>query len=82
MLIAEFLVSVATWYGAAGLVVAFAFLVVGIDRIDPNARGVYAFRPLLVPGVVLLWPLVLGRWAALERERHHNIDPSKKGDAS
>lgn len=68
MLIAEFLVSLATGYAAVGLVVAVAFLVVGIDRIDPNARGVYVFRPLLVPGIVVLWPLVISRWAALERE--------------
>lgn len=52
------------WIGAA---TAAAFLLVGIDRVDPGARGSYAFRPLLVPGVVVLWPLVLMRWIALER---------------
>jgi hypothetical protein len=51
----------------AGLLTAAAFLTVGIDRVDPSARGAFAFRPLLVPGVLLLWPLVLWRWAALER---------------
>ena len=35
----------------------------------PDARGAYVFRPLLVPGVVLLWPLVLWRWQVLERDR-------------
>ena len=24
--------------------------------------GAYAFRPLLLPGLALLWPLVLWRW--------------------
>ena len=33
----------------------------------PGARGAYAVRPLLVPGIVLLWPLVLWRWAVLAR---------------
>lgn len=56
-------------YGLVGLAVALAFLLVGIDRIDAAARGAYAFRPLLLPGAVLLWPLVLGRWAMLERRR-------------
>lgn len=51
----------------AGLLTAAAFLGFGIDRVDPAARGAFAFRPLLVPGVLLLWPLVLWRWAALER---------------
>ena len=39
----------------------------GIDRIDPAARGSYTFRPLLVPGIMLLWPLVLRRWQTLEK---------------
>ncbi|MEO0821516.1 MAG: hypothetical protein AAF074_13945 [Pseudomonadota bacterium] len=52
------------WAGAA---VAAAFLAFGIDRVEPNARGAYAFRPLLVPGILLLWPLVLWRWVAVAR---------------
>jgi hypothetical protein len=63
------IVTLATFYGWAGLAVAAVFLLWGIDRIDPTAVGAYAFRPLLVPGVVLLWPAVLGRWAWLEARR-------------
>jgi hypothetical protein len=37
--------------------------------VDPAARGAYAFRPLLLPGLVLLWPLVAWRWAVLARTR-------------
>jgi hypothetical protein len=54
-------------YAALGLVVALAFLAVGLARVDPGARGAYGFRPLLLPGLVLLWPLVLWRWAVLAR---------------
>ena len=63
---AEIIVQTAMWYGAAGCVVAAVFLLWGIDRIDPGAAGGYAFRPLLIPGIVLLWPFVLVRWIALE----------------
>ena len=56
-------------YGLAGLAVSAAFLAWGIDRVEENARGAFVFRPLLIPGVVLLWPLVLWRWGALERAR-------------
>ena len=48
---------------------AAGFLIFGLDRIDEDARGSYAFRPLLVPGLILLWPLVAIRWAILERLR-------------
>ena len=56
-------------YGLAGLAVATLFLAWGIDRVEDNARGAFVFRPLLIPGVALLWPLVLWRWGALERGR-------------
>ena len=54
-------------YAALGAGVAAAFLLFGIERVDPAARGAYAFRPLLVPGLMLLWPLVLCRWRVLAR---------------
>ena len=65
----ETIVQMATLYGLAGLAVALVFLVWGIDRIDPAAQGAHAFRPLLIPGIVLLWPIVVVRWAMLERRR-------------
>lgn len=54
-------------YAAIGLVVALAFILVGVGRIDPGARLALAFRPLLLPGAALLWPVVLARWIVLSR---------------
>ena len=62
------LVWLATLWLYAGGAVAIAFLLFGVDRVMASARGAYAFRPLLVPGVVLLWPLVLWRWLQLEKQ--------------
>lgn len=53
----------------AGVVVAAPFLIFGIDRIDENARGAYVFRPLLLPAILLIWPLVAWRWLTLELKR-------------
>ena len=64
---AAVLITLAQAWGIAGLGVAVVFLLYGIDRIDPGARGAYAFRLLLVPGIVVLWPLVLWRWSRLAR---------------
>ncbi|MDU8943756.1 hypothetical protein [Ovoidimarina sediminis] len=58
---AALLVGIAEWWLILGAVVAAVFLLFGIDRVDEDARGAYAFRPLLVPGVLLIWPLVLWR---------------------
>lgn len=54
-------------YLGIGGAVAVVFVLYGIDRIEVDARGVWAFRPLLVPGILLIWPLVLWRWWAIER---------------
>ena len=62
--LAEIIVALATAYAALGMAVAVAFLLLGLDRVDPAARGAYAFRPLLLPGLVLLWPVVVWRWRA------------------
>lgn len=68
---ASLIITMARWWLYIGAVVAVLFLTVGIDRIDKNARGSYTFRPLLVPGILLLWPLVLWRWMRLEARGDH-----------
>jgi len=73
---AEFLVDAARAYGMAGLAVAIAFLVLGLARVDPSARDAVSFRALLLPGLVLLWPLVAWRWYRLE-QRLKADEPSK-----
>ncbi len=67
MVASQYLIYAAIGWALAGALTAGAFLLCGIDRIEPSARRAYAFRPLLIPGMILLWPLVLFRWAALER---------------
>lgn len=63
---AEAILIVLKGWAVIGAIVALVFLVIGIDRIDEDARGAYIFRPLLVPGVIIIWPLVLWRWYVLE----------------
>ncbi|MEM9735979.1 MAG: hypothetical protein AAF908_05185 [Pseudomonadota bacterium] len=66
---AAFLVDLATWWLWAGAAIAALFLTIGIDRVDEDARGAYVFRALLIPAVLLIWPLVIWRWVVLERGR-------------
>ncbi len=59
---AHLIVLAAECYAVIGAIVAGWFLLVAIDRIDPAAHDAFAFRPLLIPGLALLWPLVLLRY--------------------
>jgi hypothetical protein len=70
--------TIAVWrgvqgYAALGFLTAGAFLAFGLVRVDSRARGAYGFRPLLLPGLVLLWPLVLARWAMLARSPDNGL---------
>lgn len=72
MATAGFLVWLASGWLYVGAVVSILFLLIGIGRVDESAKGSFTFRPLLVPGILLLWPLVLWRWWQLE----NNWDPA------
>jgi hypothetical protein len=68
-MVALLLYHLAIGYAIVGGVVGLLFILFGVDRLDPASHGAFAFRPLLLPGGILLWPIVLGRWVALETQR-------------
>lgn len=64
---------VATWaalgWAALGALSWIAFAFFGGPRVVPGMKGSsIAFRVMILPGVVLLWPLVLWRWSVWARE--------------
>lgn len=61
------LLMVCSLYLYAGAAVAVVFLLFGVGKLDENAQDAWVFRPLLIPGVLLIWPLVIWRWAVLRR---------------
>lgn len=49
-------------HALAGIAFAVAFLPRRIERVDASARDAsWAFRLLILPGVVALWPLLWAR---------------------
>ena len=63
MAAAELIVNLLGIYTAIGVVFGVAFVIVGIGRIDPVAQdSTVGFRFIVLPGVALLWPLLLKRW--------------------
>ena len=71
MPIAESIIMLVKGWAIIGLAVSALFIFWGIDRVDGAAKDAYAFRPLLVPGIVVIWPLVLWRWWQLEKLRKY-----------
>ena len=56
-------------YFVIGSGTAIWFLLFGIDKVEPAAHGSYVFRPILFPGVVLIWPIVIMRWNILRQQQ-------------
>jgi hypothetical protein len=56
------IVLVAGIYLAIGLAFALVFVIRWVGRVDPAAQqGTCGFRALIVPGSMLLWPLLVSR---------------------
>jgi hypothetical protein len=50
-------------YALVGLVFAAFFVSLGVQRLDPEAKGSgTGFRLLILPGVAAFWPMLLARW--------------------
>jgi hypothetical protein len=64
--VAHTIIATVSLYLLAGVSVALLLMPL-LGRIDPAARGAYGFRVLLLPGAVLLWPLVI--WCTLRALR-------------
>jgi hypothetical protein len=57
-------------YIAVGIAIGLAFVLFGITRVFPHPVSVTpGGRLLLLPGAVLLWPLVLRRWLKTRSDR-------------
>ena len=80
------LMTIGTWYLYAGAAVAVWFILFGIGRLDENAQGAWVFRPLLIPGVLLIWPLVIWRcsvlWRGEERLDRHRMPRKRQEHAA
>lgn len=63
VLAAGWMAAALNLYAAAGVLFALPFLAWGLPRIDPAARGSsLAFRLIILPGTVALWPVLLRHW--------------------
>ena len=63
MLIVTVIFSLVAIYLAAGLVFAIPFVTKGVTQIDEGATGSkWGFRIIIIPGVMVFWPLLLKKW--------------------
>ena len=82
ILLARLIVGSLAAHAALGLLFAPLFVLRGVGRIDPSARGAsWGFRLLILPGVVALWPYLLRRWLARAEEPPEEVNPHRAAAA-
>ena len=76
--IAGALVIAVYGYLVIGALSGLLLLLFGLDRIDSEAKGSgVGFRAIIFPGVVALWPLLLGRAIRGSGEPSAQKDPHR-----
>lgn len=64
--------AVAVTWLAVGLLVGVPFLAFAVGRVVEGAAGSsLMFRLMMLPGAVLLWPVLLYRWLTAGRQGGH-----------
>ena len=72
MIVAEVTLLIALAYVLCGLAMGVPFVLRGVDRVDEAARGAtVAFRLLILPGTVALWPLMAAKWIKAPQSGGH-----------
>jgi len=61
------LIDIILWLAAAwlicGLLFAIPFVIKGVNAVDEGAHGSSTgFRIIIIPGVMVFWPLLLKKW--------------------
>ena len=84
MAFANLIVWLVAIYAIIGLLFGLPFLMWGVSRIDPSARGAgVGFRLIILPGVMAFWPLMARRWLRgmeqppIESNAHRDIAPKE-----
>lgn len=63
VMLANILILIAAIYLTIGLLFAIPFAFFGAGRIDPTARETApGFKLIIIPGAMVLWPLLARRW--------------------
>jgi hypothetical protein len=63
MLLVYIILAMVALYLLAGLVFAIPFVIKGVSKIDEGAQGsTWGFRIIIIPGVIVFWPLLLKKW--------------------
>jgi hypothetical protein len=67
--IAEIILIIVALYLLLGVVFVIPFLTKGLTKVDEGAHGgTIGFKIIIIPGVIVFWPVLLNKWMKASRE--------------
>lgn len=58
-------------YLSGGALFTVIFLLRGLNKVDERTHGSTAgFKIIIIPGCIVLWPVLLGKWMATVKQHH------------
>jgi hypothetical protein len=67
----EVVLIIVAIYLLLGLLFVIPFLLKGLTTVDESAHGgTIGFKIIIIPGVIVFWPLLLRRWIRAGRKLH------------
>lgn len=71
MVIISLILLLVAVYLACGFIFAIVFVLKGVDKVDEGAHGSgWGFRLIIIPGVMVFWPILLGKWMKAKPQSH------------
>jgi hypothetical protein len=59
-------------YLLLGVLFVIPFLLKGITKVDEGAHGgTIGFKIIIIPGVIVFWPVLLRKWISKLKRREH-----------
>jgi len=72
-MIIQIILTAVAIYLLLGFVFAIAFIIKGVSKIDEGAHGSsIGFRIIIIPGVIVFWPLLLKKWLRANKQVNHD----------
>jgi hypothetical protein len=59
----EVILIIALFYLLLGVLFVVPFLIKGLTKVDEEALGgTFGFKIIIIPGVIVFWPVLLKKW--------------------
>lgn len=73
MIILKLILAAAALYLILGLLFALLFIIKGVEKVDEGAHGgSLGFRIIIIPGIMVFWPLLLKKWIKISKQTSHD----------